>query len=389
MSLLTTVAIAGSFLFGSAVAGQDSSVQTDRSAGTISPPRSQTDGGNNKFTVRSNLVFLPTLVQNKKGETIYGLKPDQFIVEDNGIRQAVTLDEDPDSSGLSLVVALQCSRSAPAEFNKLKGLGAMIDEIAGDAPHEVAIVSYGERPYVLGDFSSNPEAARLALSKLKPCGEFGAATIDSVYYAINMLKRRQNHHRRAILLIAETRDHGSRSKLHEVVAELGVTDTAIYSVTFSPAKNEIIRGFRYGDRQPEGPIFTPPPSSSTQDRPQAEAHTSAPEDPIYREHTSLFALPPPLLLAINALRRNTASEIAALSGGESVNFTTQRGFEQSLQRISNQIHNYYLLSFKAPSVPTVSLHSLRVRIVDFPNAVVQTRKSYWSGIFESSSDDLR
>jgi hypothetical protein len=71
MSLLTTVAIAGAFLFGSAAAGQESSVQTDRSA------------GNNNFTVRSNLVFLPTLVQSKKGETIYGLKPDQFIVEDN------------------------------------------------------------------------------------------------------------------------------------------------------------------------------------------------------------------------------------------------------------------------------------------------------------------
>src|SRR5581483_6960379 len=73
-----------------------------------------------KFTVHSNLVLLPTLVRTKAGETIYGLKAEQFIVEDNGVRQVVQLDEEPDSAGLSLVVLIQCSRSAPAEFSKLK-----------------------------------------------------------------------------------------------------------------------------------------------------------------------------------------------------------------------------------------------------------------------------
>ena len=82
-----------------------------------------------EFTVRSNLVFLPTRVQSAKGATIYGLKPEQFIVEDNGVRQPVSVEEDPDSTGVSLVVAVQCSRSAVSEFNKLKGLGSMIGAI--------------------------------------------------------------------------------------------------------------------------------------------------------------------------------------------------------------------------------------------------------------------
>ena len=133
-----------------------------------------------------------------------GSKPEQFIVEDNGVRQSVQVDEDPDSWGVSLVVAVQCSRSAPLEFKKLKGLGAMIDGIVGDAPHEVAILAYGERPYVLDDFSGNPDAVPLALSRIKDCGDFHAASIDAVYYATQMLRRRQSHYRRAILLISET-----------------------------------------------------------------------------------------------------------------------------------------------------------------------------------------
>jgi hypothetical protein len=133
------------------------------------PDRNQTDADNTKFTVRSNLVFLPARVQTKSGETIYGIKPEQFIVKDNGVRQSVHVEQDPDYSGLSLVVAVQCSGTAGSEFNKLKGLGAMIDAIAGDAAHEVSILSYGAGPYTLGGFSSSSEAVRLALSRLKPC----------------------------------------------------------------------------------------------------------------------------------------------------------------------------------------------------------------------------
>ena len=67
------------------------------------------------------------------------------MVEDNGVAQAINVDEDPETTGVSLVVAIQCSRSAPSEFAKLKGLGAMIDAIVeNSAPHEVSVVSYGE-----------------------------------------------------------------------------------------------------------------------------------------------------------------------------------------------------------------------------------------------------
>jgi len=60
-----------------------------------------------------------------------------------------------------------------------------------------------------------------------------------------MLNRSRNHYRRAILLVSETRDHGSKAKLDEVVAELGTTDTVIYSVAFSPAKNDMLDSMKH------------------------------------------------------------------------------------------------------------------------------------------------
>jgi len=68
---------------------------------------------------------------------------------------------------------------------------------------------------------------------------------------------------------------------------------------------------------------------------------------------------------------------------EYFNFATAKGFDGILQRISNRIHDYYLLSYQPSAGPPMTLHTLAVRIADRPDAVVQTRKSYWYGTSES------
>ena len=334
------------------------------------------------FRVPSNLVFLPARVQTRKGDTLYGLTQDQFMVEDNGVPQTVRLEETPDLEGLSLVVALQCGRSAAAEFNNLRGLGALVEEIVGSAPYEIAVVVYGEKPYLLSDFSASVENTRRALLRLKSCGDYHAAAIDAVHYSLNLLKNRQNLYRRAILLIGEERDHGSRSKLPDVVGELGATNTVIYTIAFSPAKNQFLSDLRYG---PNGPTKPEKPAPYSADPPPARSSdvptpAEPAEDPEYTDHPPALELPPPLQLVVNALRENTAAEIASLSGGEYMSFVTQKGLEKDLQRVASQVHDYYLLSFQPTSPVSLGLHSLRVRVTGHPDAIIQTRKSYWSGI---------
>src|SRR5882757_9625327 len=188
------------------------------------PPVNPAAPGNDQsYTLRtqSNIVLVPTTVQTKHGEIIYALKPEQFVVEDNGVPQTIHLDEDTDSLGLSLVVVVQCSRSAGFEYTKLNGLGTMIDGIAGDAPREITIVTYGSAPLLLGKFSSSVDAMGSALAQLEPCDDPEASTLDAVAYATKLLEARKNHYRHAILLVSETRDHGSTAKPAEVIAALG------------------------------------------------------------------------------------------------------------------------------------------------------------------------
>ena len=298
---------------------------------------------------QSNVVLVPTTVQTKHGEMIYALKPEQFVVEDNGVPQTIQLDEDTDSLGLSLVVAVQCSRSAGWEFPKLAGLGAMIDGIAGGAPREVAIVAYGSTPVLLGKFSSSLEDMGDALAQLQPCDDSGASTFDAVAYATRLLERRQNHYRHAILLISETRDHGSTAKPAQVVAALGRTNTVVDSVAFGPGKTEVLNDLKYGGGS--GPIGL-------------------------------------LVMAVNGLKKNAAREMAALSGGEYINFTTQKGFDEGLHQLSNHVHNYYLLSFQphaeANGSPAPGMHAIRVKVPDYPSAHIRFRESYFAGDLDAA-----
>lgn len=309
---------------------------------------------NPTLSIQSNIVLVPTAVETKHGEVLYGLKPEQFVVEDNGVRQTIHIDEDADALGLSLVVAVQCSRSAIMEFAKLQGLATMIDAITGGAPHEVALVSYGTEPTLLGEFSSDPDSLRTAFNDLQPCTDDpNAATLDAVAYSTSLLDGRNNHFRHAVLLISETRDHGSHVKPEKVIASLGRTNTVVDSVAFSPGKTEVLNDLKYGGGS--GPIGL-------------------------------------LVMAVNAVKHNAPKALASESGGEYINFTTQKGFDKSLGTLSNHIHNYYLISFQpqpaapasgaaAPAAPGIApgLHRITVRVPDYPDAQVRFRESYWAG----------
>jgi hypothetical protein len=94
-------------------------------------------------------------------------------------------------------------------------------------------------------------------------------------------------------------------------------------------------------------------------------------------------------MAVNALKKNAAHELAALSGGEYINFTTQKGFDEGLHQLSNHVHNYYLLSFQphaeANGEPSAGMHKIRVKIPDYPDARIRFRESYFAGELDAAA----
>lgn len=307
------------------------------------------------YTLRSqaNVVLVPATVRTKKGEIIYALKPEQFVVEDNGVAQKIQMDEDTDSLGLTLVVLVQCSRSAVAQYARISGLGTMVESLVGGAPRQVAVASYGKEATILSDFTDQADESSAALKNLEPCDDSEAATFDAVAWATAMLEEHKDHNRHAILLISETRDHGSHKKPAEVIAALGKTNTVVDAVSFSPGKSEMLDSLRYGGG------------------------------------SGMLGL---MVMAVNAAKKNAPKTLASLSGGEYINFTTQKGFDNGLHQLGNRIHNYYLLSFTPQPAdngqPAPGLHSIHVTVPDYPDAKIDARQSYFAGALDGASTDV-
>ena len=307
------------------------------------------------FTLRTttNLVFVPTQVLTKKGDLLYTLRPDQFLLTDNNIPQTIRVDDDPDALGLSLAVVVQCSRTAFRDFTSMRGLPAMVASLTGDAtpipgtsPNQVALISYGSEIELLTPLTASPQKLAAAYNNLEPCeDEKDARTLDAVDYARNLLESipASAHTRRAILLIGETRDHGSHIKPAQAVAALGRSNTVVDAVSFTPGAQDLFALLRGAAPNP------------------AEA----------------------ILLVVNALRRNIPHTLANLTGGEFSTFNSQKGFEQRVSRLANRIHNYYLLSFQ-PSDPSGTpiapgLHHIAVSVPDHIDAKIRHRLTYYYG----------
>lgn len=293
------------------------------------------------YTLRTetNIVLVPATVE-VKGQVLYGLKPEQFSVKDNGKTVPVKLDEDSDSLGLSLVVLLQCSRSAIMEYSKIEALPGMIEALVGGAPREVALVRYGSHPELVQPFTRSMDEVNGSMVRMAPCEDDKAATIDAISYGASILANRRDRFRRMILLISETRDHGSTVKEERVIQQLGRTNTVVNAVAFSPIKSEVVDDLK----------------------------TGAGSNPL----TFLFAI-------VQALRQNVPKTIARVSGGQYFNFTTKKGFEGELHSLTNRVHNYYLLSFSVPLDAANGVHAIDVDVPEYPNATVRARRSYWVG----------
>ena len=296
------------------------------------------------FHSQTNVVVIPALVKSAKGEIVYGLEAKDFVVEDDGIEQPVRLDEAAEGSQVSLVVAIQRGRRANYEFPRIRGLSAMLDPMVEAGLGRVAIVEFDSQVQLVQDFSGDSERIAGTLRGLQ-AGDGGAAILDAVDYSVKLLEKAPKERQRVLLLISETRDHGSHeAKVDDVVAEIGQSNTAVYALAFSPSRSNVLDTMRGNNRQE------------------------------MQEDLNLLDFG---YRAVQAIRKNTPETVASMTGGEYETFATGKGFEARMVDFTNHVHSRYLLSIE-PKSPRAGLHRIRVRLRNPGDRVVLARSRYWA-----------
>jgi VWFA-related protein len=326
------------------------------------------------LTVRTTLVMVPVLVTTKAGKVVFELKASDFLVTDNGVPQRVELDPDTDSQPLALAIVVETGGAGASHLEDYRQLDSVLDALIGNVDHRVALIAFDSLPHVLVPFTSNTADVSQQLANLSE-GDQGAAILDGVAFAVAQLSRQPANYRRAILLLSETIDQGSKTTLNDALRLVSDTNTAMYSFAFSSTRAAVSHEA----------------SKFNNDKPGPEHGCFSKEgaDAEYEGHYSkqvldcISQLAPPLRLATmtfltarNALRTKTAESIAQLAGGEFFHFHNAKDLKANLIAASNDLPNYYVLSFR-PTSPTPGLHALRVEARDRPKLVLKARREYW------------
>jgi Mg-chelatase subunit ChlD len=226
------------------------------------------------------------------------------------------------------------------EFGKLAKLGPLLDLFLSDARSQVALMGFDSRPHLILDYTHSGEDLIDALHHIEP-GDSGAAILDTVSSAVDLLETQPKEFRRVLLLISEERDHGSKhTKPVQLIQKIGRSDVLVLSVSFSPSRAELLHDLK----------------DSGEDR--------------------TMNMVSALVMALKAFKKNVAKEVAEESGGEYTTFTRDKTFEQRVVQAARDVRNRYLITF-SPSDPSPGLHTIRVRTAQDYGARIIARANYW------------
>jgi VWFA-related protein len=324
--------------------------------------------------VRSTLVMVPVLATAKGGDVVFGLTANDFLLTDNGVPQDISVEEDTDSQPLALAIVVEMGGVGAEHLVDYEALGSMLDALIGNVEHQVSVIGFDSTPHLILPFSSNTEDASHELARLSG-GDPGAAILDAVGFAVEQLRSQPSRYRRTILLLSETIDQGSQTTVNDALRLVSDTNTTIYSFGFSSTRSAVSHEASKVSGKEPGPA--------------RGCFSRAGADSEYEGHYSkqvldcISQLAPPLrlvtmtfLTARNAMRTNTAESIAALTGGEFHRFHDAKDLKAGLFALSNDVPNYYVLSFR-PTEATPGLHALHVVGRKRSQFHVKSRSQYW------------
>jgi len=181
----------------------------------------------------TNVVLVPVTVTDRLNRFVMGLERQDFQVFEDKIPQQIVsfgCDDAPLSIGIifdtsgSMGPKLERSRMAVAEFLK-----------TANPEDEAFLVEFSDRPGMAVPMTHNLADIQNRLVGVRPKGR--TALYDSVYLALNALKKAHNP-RKALLLITDGGDNRSRYTQSEVKGLLEEADVQLYAIGIYESANK-------------------------------------------------------------------------------------------------------------------------------------------------------
>jgi VWFA-related protein len=308
------------------------------------PPTNSGNDADSTIRTKVHLVLVPVTVTDAKGKIVDGLKADDFVLYDDGQpqRQVQVDSSDTVLAPVALVIAIEGAAISQAALEKIHKVGGMLEPLISGEKGEAAVLSYDEEVHTLQAFTRDSDKIDMAFESIEGRTIKRAKMLDAVMEGVKLLTTAPESNRRMMIILGESRDRGSKTKLAAAVEAAERASVTMYPITYSAQTTA-------WTARPED---TPP----------------LPEDPDYAGG---------IVEALRLTTRNDADEFAKWTGGRHLSFTRLEGLQQAIQRLSAEVHSQYLLSFVPQENNNKGLHRLIVQVRGHKGSQIRARPAYW------------
>jgi VWFA-related protein len=322
------------------------------------------------FRATVNVVVAPTVVIDRDGSYVHGLKPEDFVLLDNGKPQSIKVDVT--FIPISLVVAVQANRAVEAVLPRVQKVASVLKGLVAGEQGEVAIVAFDHRIEVKQEFTSDIDQLDGALKKIRP-GSSSSRLIDAFIYSVRMLSRRPENRRRIVLLISETRDGGSEGRKRDALQLAQFANVEVYSVNI----NRLVTTFTASPQPPRPdpiPATARPLPAGVPPTPQTAAQVTGNAG----NSASFIPLGIEIFKAVKDIFVSNPVEVfTRWTGGEEHAFITLRDLERALARIGDRLHSQYIISYSPSNREEGGYHEIQVEIRNRADLKARARHGYW------------
>jgi Ca-activated chloride channel homolog len=294
---------------------------------------SQEIGDPRHFQVESALVTVPVAVCDAQGRFVNGLPPGSFKLFEDGRQVPVSLflaSEDP----IKIALLIDTSRSATTVLKKIKkAAGQFLSQMRSRDLSMVAI--FDSELQVLCPLSSDVRELKEAIKRAKSGGSY--TRMRDAIHEIVQGRSRSITGRKAIILLTDGHDQGSRMSAKDLLNTVASSNMPIYSIFYNVDPRGLMK--------------------------------------------ELFGIPPRFGGAGDSWKEQEKEaaqyldKISDLSAGRMYS-SDIKDLDRVFRQISDELRSQYLLGFYPEKSKLDGVAHTLVVSVAVPDAVVRSRRSY-------------
>jgi VWFA-related protein len=174
------------------------------------------------------LVNLDVLVTTKNGQTIPGLKKENFKVLEDGVPQKVATFKQSQAPITAVLLVEFASTNYYFMVDALNASYAFANTLKKD--DWVAVISYDMKPHILADFTQDKRSVYEALNQLRIPGFSETNMFDALFDTIDRIERIEG--KKYIILVTTGIDTFSKLNLDQILKKVKSTkDITIYPIS--------------------------------------------------------------------------------------------------------------------------------------------------------------